>query len=68
MILISRLSTILLSTVPTAKNIVNLLDSLSLHYKKTKTPILTILSLLILYILTETLSSTLLIKLLNFKL
>jgi hypothetical protein len=53
--LISKLLTTLLGTAPTARNIVNLLDSLSLHYKKTKILILTILYLLILYILIEAL-------------
>ena len=57
MILISRLLTTLLSTAFTAKNTANPLNSLSLYYKKTKIPILTILFLLILYILTEVLSS-----------
>ena len=55
--LINRLLTTLLSTTPTARNIVNPLDSLSSPYKKTKILILTILSLLILYILIEALSS-----------
>ena len=49
--------TILLSTAPTARNMVNPLDGLSLYYEKTKILILTILSLLILYILMEALSS-----------
>ena len=65
--LISRLLTILLSTIPTTKNTANLLDSLSLHYKKTKTLILTIPSLLILYTLIKTPSSILLTKLPDFK-
>ena len=55
--LISRSLTTLLSTAPTARNIVNPLDSLSLHYKKTKILILTILILLTLYTLIEALSS-----------
>ena len=58
MTLISRLSTTLLGTAPTVRNIENPLDGLSLYYKKTKIPTLTILSLLTLYILTETLSLT----------
>ena len=52
-----RLLTTSLNTVPTARNIANPLDSLSLYYKKTKILILTILILLILYILIEALSS-----------
>ena len=54
---ISRLSTTLLSTTSTTKNMVNTLDGLSLRYKKTKILILIILYLLILYTLTEALSS-----------
>ena len=55
--LTNRLLTTLPSTAPTAKNIVNPPDSLSLPYKKTKIPTLTTLYLLILYILIEALSS-----------
>ena len=54
--LISRLLTTLLSTAPTARNTANPLGGLSLYYKKTKIPTLTILFLLILYILMEALS------------
>jgi hypothetical protein len=55
-ILISRSLTISLSTVPIIKNTANPLNSSSLLYKKTKILISIILSLLILYILTEALS------------
>ena len=55
--LIGRLSTTLLGTTLTTRNMANLLDGLSLPYKKTKIPTLTIPYLLILYILTEALSS-----------
>ena len=57
MMLISRLLTTLLGTTPTTRNTVSLPDGLSLYYKKTKILILTIPFLLILYILTEALSS-----------
>jgi len=50
-ILISRLLTTSLSTVPITKNTARLLDGLNSHYKKTKIPILTIPFLLILCIL-----------------
>jgi len=66
-ILISRSLTTSLSTIPTARNTANPLDSLSLHYKKTKILTLTILFLLILCILMETLSFMLLTKLPDFK-
>ena len=55
--LINRLLTTLLSTTPTARNMANPLDGLSLPYKKTKILTLTTLYLLTLYILTEALSS-----------
>ena len=56
-ILINRLLTTLLSTAPIARNTVNFLDSLSLHYEKTKIPILIILFLLTLCTLIKALSS-----------
>jgi len=46
---ISKLLTTLLGTAPTAKNTANPLNNSSLHYKKTKIPISTILFLLTLY-------------------
>ena len=55
--LINRLSTTLLNTTLTARNIANPLNGLSLPYKKTKILTLTILYLLILYILIKALSS-----------
>ena len=55
--LINRPLTTLLSTTPTAKNIANPLDGLSLPYKKTKISTSTTPYLLILCILTEALSS-----------
>jgi hypothetical protein len=55
--LTSRSLTTLLGTAPTARNMANPLNSLSLYYKKTEILISTILFLLILYILIEALSS-----------
>jgi hypothetical protein len=52
----SRLLTTLLGTALTARNTVNPLNNLSLHYKKTKILISTIPFLLTLCILTEALS------------
>ena len=57
MTLISRLLTTLLGTAPIARNMANPLDGSSLYYKKTKTPISTILFLLTLCTLMEALPS-----------
>jgi hypothetical protein len=55
--LISRSSTTLLNTAPTARNTANPLSGSSSHYKKTKIPISIIPFLLTLYTLIKALSS-----------